>query len=399
MGLALLRGSKDVSMQKNRISSHDRFIKSVLCNTRIVGEFFTKNLPEAFLSVVALGMYMGPLQAKAAEVRVLSLARIIKGFRNKVQCMLFFKGCFIGLGLYLCSPVTASENTAERDLSSSITQYQLTHEAFQDRSAQEQACCIEQNDLTFSIANPTELMTLWTKVPSPISLKFQSIDFTDSNWRTVFNDLTLNSEIIHLSLWSCQVDDKFIACIVRLFPRLQSLGFEGSNGITDTGLANLRGLQNFEVLHLEDCRPITGEWGSSLAKLTKLRELYLSGTDFTDEMLTNFSELTSLRKLYLSDTSLTGLGLKFLNRLSLLELCLAGTDFTTGLEHLSKSTSLRELYLSGTNVTDTELAFLRGLDSLRVLDIEQCRGVTGIGLADIKVALPNVVVRWSTPKT
>lgn len=146
-----------------------------------------------------------------------------------------------------------------------------------------------------------------------------------------------------------RIDDRGLAC-VKDMSQLTIMSFFGSRGITDSGLANLRGLKNLRFLDLrnESFTPdepkeprITDAGLKHLMGLTKLESLNLQGQLITDK----------------------------------------------GLEHLSGMTELHTLSLSFSGISDAGLKHLEGLQKLQRLHIYSNR-VTPQGLAALKAKLP-----------
>ena len=98
----------------------------------------------------------------------------------------------------------------------------------------------------------------------------------------------------------------------------------------------------------------------ALGPLTKLRQLNLYDTTFTDADLERLRGLASLQVLNLAATQVTDAGLPCLQTLP----------------------TLRELNLNDTHVTDAGLRSLQGLPRLRVLGLYRAR-VTDEGLAEL----------------
>ncbi len=86
-----------------------------------------------------------------------------------------------------------------------------------------------------------------------------------------------------------------------------------------------------------------------IARLTRLRKLYLTGTPITDAGLVPLEDLARLEVLDLAGTKITDAGLAHLEDLPKLRLLdLSHTNVTAaGLEHLKKLDGLKELYLIG----------------------------------------------------
>jgi hypothetical protein len=127
-----------------------------------------------------------------------------------------------------------------------------------------------------------------------------------------------------------------------------------------------------------------------LKGLTKLRFLYLSGTQLTDAGLERLKGLTKLQFLVIGGTQVTDAGLEHLKGLSQLrDLDLSGTRITgSGLKHLKGLSHLESLDLKGTQVTDADLEHLNGLAHLQWLYLDR-KTVTDEGVKDLKRELPN----------
>jgi hypothetical protein len=153
-----------------------------------------------------------------------------------------------------------------------------------------------------------------------------------------------------LSFSDAPIQDAGLASI-RDLPQLQGLWFNRCPGITDQGVAHVRGLKNLKFLGLN-------------------RE--------------DYSELGEKR--------ITDAGLEHLRRLTGLEtLELHGQQITdAGLERLKNLSRLQQLSLSGEGITDAGLKHLEGLQQLRNLHLFQTR-VTPAGIAALKARLPMLV--------
>lgn len=152
-----------------------------------------------------------------------------------------------------------------------------------------------------------------------------------------------------------------------------------------------------------------------VARLTNLRELYLSRTQITDEGLRRLSSLAALQKLDVVDTA----GLARLKAFPQLEeLYLTGTQVTdAGISHLAPLRELRNLDvfdtpitdrslrtiaslhklqrlgLSGTKVTDASLGPISRLGNLREIFLEKTR-VTEAGVRSLRARMPHATVYY-----
>ncbi len=171
--------------------------------------------------------------------------------------------------------------------------------------------------------------------------------------------------------------------------RLERLSFIGCIYVTDTGLANLKGLTGLRALDL--CHTGVGDAGlAHLKGLNRLENLTLDSSAFTDEGLANLKGLTGLQSLDLINTRVTGEGLANLKGMTGLKgLFLYHTYVNdAGLSYLKGLTSLRELGLGYTRISDAGLANLKALTSLRELDIKWTR-ITEAGVKELGEALPQ----------
>lgn len=143
-----------------------------------------------------------------------------------------------------------------------------------------------------------------------------------------------------------------------------SASFTGTK-VTDEDLAYVARLKRLKVLYLCDTQ-VTDAGLAHLSGLTKLEELVLRQTQVTDAGLVHLAGLPKLERLYLNRTNVRDAGLK----------------------HLSKLTELRTLDLADTQVTDAGLAHLTGLTELRFVWLDRT-GVTDVGFGELRKTLPK----------
>jgi hypothetical protein len=135
---------------------------------------------------------------------------------------------------------------------------------------------------------------------------------------------------------------------------------------TDADLERLRGLSNLQKLNLSATR-VTDAGLSCLRTLPNLQSLYLNNTQVTDAGLVYLKDLPHLKDLALFRTGVTDQGLQLLGSMNLLQ----------------------KLTFGGAAITDDGLAKLCGLSNLRELNIVRSR-VTDSGIAHLKAALPQL---------
>ena len=178
---------------------------------------------------------------------------------------------------------------------------------------------------------------------------------------------------------------------VRKFPRLKVLSLKNTQ-VTDEGLANLRGNQSLEELHLWDASAMTDAGAAHVATLPNLKCLCLTKSKLTDEALRHFSKLPRIEYLLLQQNRFTDKGLAHLKdmvQLKDLSVGLGQTDITDdGMRHLAGLKNLESLDLQSTRVIDAGLKHLYGLTKLKELALPDA--TTHAGIAELKKKLPNV---------
>lgn len=138
----------------------------------------------------------------------------------------------------------------------------------------------------------------------------------------------------------------------------------------DSALVHLKGIADLRLLSLEHSA-IGDEGLKCLRDFRSLESLGLADTLITDEGLKHLKGLTNLEVLYLQNTSITD----------------------AGLVHLKKLNKLRVLHLHGTSITDAGLEHLKELVNLETLRLGN--NVSALGVAQLRLALPDCEVRWS----
>ncbi len=164
-----------------------------------------------------------------------------------------------------------------------------------------------------------------------------------------FNDACLEplsklTNLTALGLYNTSVADAGVAQLPLVAPRLDYLNLAGSR-VGDKGL-------------------------EKLAALAALEDLWVEGTEVTDDGLRHLRPLAKLKRLGLND-------------------CRIGD---AGLEKLAALPSLEAVHLRGTDVTDEGLRHLYQLANLKLLDLTNTR-VTMAGVLKLKEALPNCTLQ------
>jgi len=164
----------------------------------------------------------------------------------------------------------------------------------------------------------------------------------------------------------------------------RNLFLQGTN-ITDEGARILAEFPDLNVVYLDS----TKVTGAGLKDVRVGWLLSLRDTPVTDEGLKALHP--SLPRLDLSGTRITDAGLRALkDRKQLRALAVRGTKITdAGLAEVSALTGLRSLHLDDTKVTDAGMKELQKLTGLERLDLNGT-AVTAAGLSDLK-DLPGLV--------
>jgi internalin A len=103
-----------------------------------------------------------------------------------------------------------------------------------------------------------------------------------------------------------QLTDLGVAKLAKL-TRLRQLDISGAK-ITPAGLSALTKLPDLERLSLWNCKALDDSIAPVLAVLRKLHNLDLSYTSVSDETLKTLAALSDLKVVYLTDTKVTGAG-------------------------------------------------------------------------------------------
>jgi WD40 repeat protein/Leucine-rich repeat (LRR) protein len=164
---------------------------------------------------------------------------------------------------------------------------------------------------------------------------------------------------------------------------LRSLTINASD-LDDAQVARLAALSELTTLDLSHCRNITVPGFAALAKLSKLEDVRLAGTQMTAPGLVPLVGLKNLRSLDVSGASVRTEGLEVLTKYpALTDLNLGSGIEDDGLEKLKGLTKLRTLMLEGSDITDAGLAHAAEMTALEKLDLTRSK-ITDAGLAHLK---------------
>lgn len=159
---------------------------------------------------------------------------------------------------------------------------------------------------------------------------------------------------------------------IGVFPRLEELSLGGSEA-TAAGLAHLARLPRLRRLFLEGMA-LKDEAAQPLGKLKGLEGLSLANTQIGDAGVAHLSGLTRLQVLNLSNCNVTDAGLQHLAPLVNMEtLALRNTKIRgAGLAYLRHMKPLNVLNLSQCPIEGEHLMHLAGMEHLRILHLADC---------------------------
>lgn len=157
---------------------------------------------------------------------------------------------------------------------------------------------------------------------------------------------------------SSSIDDSSVKEIAKI-KTLQKIDLSGT-AITDDGLAELGTLPQLKVLNLEGCENITGEAFAEFQFPEMLTDVNLAKVKLlNDDGLKAMSRFTQLQHFRLfRNAEIKGPGFE----------CLAS---------MKKLTNLR---CAMTSIKDEHLALLDGIETLEIIWLHTCKGVSGRGL-------------------
>jgi internalin A len=162
---------------------------------------------------------------------------------------------------------------------------------------------------------------------------------------------------------------------------LRSINLNRSK-ITDKGLAILAKLPHLESLNVGGTR-ITDAGAKILGTMSSLKQLDISETAITDRGIQQVARCSNLESLYLN-RHLTDAGIASVASLTKLKILdVSGSQITdAGMVALKKLSRLKELALSGTRVGDAGMRSVAPLSDLRVLELSDTQ-VSSQGMADV----------------
>ncbi|KAA5547133.1 hypothetical protein FYK55_01580 [Roseiconus nitratireducens] len=219
-------------------------------------------------------------------------------------------------------------------------------------------------------ADSVEILSQLADLPKLRSLILAGTPASDEHLESIANIATLEN----LDLRQCPVTDGGLAKLAGL-KRLKAIKLSGKDSVTKVGddaLQSLASLPNLKVLAL-DYLPITDTGFAALGANKQWVELYLAGTEITDESAETLATFSELKKCRLAATDFSDSGVKQLAGLSqLVDLDLSecvGVGDASG-QPLGSLAKLSKLNLWSTGMGDAGAEQLAASDSLRWLNLD-----------------------------
>jgi serine/threonine protein kinase len=170
-----------------------------------------------------------------------------------------------------------------------------------------------------------------------------------------------------ISIRGANITDKGIEYIKNC--NVRSLGLEGCK-ITNKGFKQILSIKTLRILNLSHCPQLTDY--SYLALRPELTSVWFLNNELTDEQLKWFAPLKNLNAVNISDNPrITGTGfVHFQNMKELRDLRISGLQFTAdGIKALSELTQLTSLNIRFSNIQDRDLEQIAKLENLRILSL------------------------------
>ncbi|HQU42050.1 MAG TPA: hypothetical protein PK867_04525 [Pirellulales bacterium] len=207
-----------------------------------------------------------------------------------------------------------------------------------------------------------------------------------SSPRSLTFEVDRGRSVSGISLANTRADDESLKNVAKL-TKLRQLDLSGT-GISSSGLSSLAGLDRLVVLGLNRTG-VDDQGMRTVARWRELRELLLDGTAVSDRGIAMIAGLRKLARLSICRTAVTGKGLAELKRLPALDwLRLEGVG-DDALANLEGCARLRSLLLAGPQLGDPAMEAVARLTTLENLDLDHT-SVTLAGLRELS-ALPKLV--------
>lgn len=175
---------------------------------------------------------------------------------------------------------------------------------------------------------------------------------------------------------------------------LTILNLSRRTGVTDAGLAAVKGCKNIHILYLNESI-VTDAGLAHFAGCTSLFTLELYRTATTDAGLAYFAECKNLTRLAVDNTRITDAGLaRFAGCRNVTRLAFGGTPTTdAGLACFTDCKNLGYLDVQHTNVTDAGLDPFKECRGLTTLFVQGTK-VTAAKVEELHQALPQCRIVW-----
>ena len=195
----------------------------------------------------------------------------------------------------------------------------------------------------------------------------------------VANVLKRSSGLKRLALRNCSLTTADAAALIAGKPLITNLNLNG-NKVDDAIIDKLISLADLEAIDFGWCKSFSGSSIQKLASLSKLNNVALYDSMFSDAGLAGISKLKGIKNLQVNGTKVTD----------------------TGLASMGPMGQLDQANFKYTDITVRGLGALRSATKLRRIELSLGRGITDIrefaGLKDIFPELKEMVIDISGPK-
>jgi Leucine-rich repeat (LRR) protein len=189
----------------------------------------------------------------------------------------------------------------------------------------------------------------------------------------------------------CNISDTGLAALGRI-QKLRSINIEANSKITDIGLENLIRSSNLEEILLHDSKISGVAFKNSKKGSHGIKRLHFPSGITNDGLRAIVENCPELTELNMSYSNITSEAFSLLTKIKeLKELIVINCDGLDdrAIKTISGIQTLKSIHLCGVIITDEDLRNLANLENLTYLNLENCEGMTRVGLEWFKKKLPQ----------
>jgi Leucine-rich repeat (LRR) protein len=268
-------------------------------------------------------------------------------------------------------------NVTELDLSNNYTTIQFRDEL-------PYLTQLKKLDLSTTIIHTSDFLQVVGKLTTLVELDLSESDNGHSDFPYTMHNLLQLKCLTHLILIQSRIindEDLFFISHITI---LIHLNLEECSKITTEGISHLTTLTQLEFLDISKCDKVHGPVFKHIGKLSSLQILNMANTASSGEDIVHLGKLTFLVSLNIDGCK--NKKFKFLSSLLYLEdISLKNTNIDNkGIKIVSLLPRVHTLYLAKCKrVTDPSMKYISNMQKLKELDIEDCTGITEIGVKEI----------------